>query len=312
MKIVSQISPVTDAEAAGLARPGTLAALGDDIACLPPESTGTATGRRRRSSGRAADNGRWRRRLVIGVPVATALAVAGLLATSAARPGEHLGPVTVGPASAQAMSVVRHRGYLTVIVRNPLADPGKYRAEFARYHLNITLRLVPASPSLVGSLVAESLSPGSGSDLKVITAVGRCFTGGGGSLCPVGVRVPVSYRGTAMLVFARAARPGEQYESAGVVTAKGEAMHGLQFTGKTAAQVEAMLARRGLRVAQWRVQRGGQCYTESRRTVPGSWRVYQAVPWAPGQVLLWASRTLPVPACTPVPGSPVATPAPGA
>ncbi len=89
-------------------------------------------------------------------------------------------------------------------------------------------------------------------------------------------------------------------------------MHGLRFTGKTAAQVEAMLARRGVRVAQWRVQRGGQCYTESRRTVPGSWRMYQAVPWAPGQVLLWASRTLPVPACMPVPGSPVATPSPGA
>ena len=210
------------------------------------------------------------------------------------------------------MTVIRHHGYLTIIVRNPVADPQKYRAEFARYHLNISLKLVPASPSLVGTLVAESLSAGSGSQLKVLTAVGRCFTGGGGSVCPVGIRVPVSYRGTAMLVFARAARPGEQYESAGEATAAGEAMHGLHFAGKTAAQVEAMLARRGVTVAQWRVQRGGQCYTESRRTVPGSWRVYQAVPWAPGQVLLWASKTLPVPACTPVPGSPVATPPPGA
>jgi hypothetical protein len=27
--------------------------------------------------------------------------------------------------------------------------------------------------------------------------------------------------------------------------------------------------------------------------------VYEAVPWAPGQVLLWAAKTLPVPACTP-------------
>lgn len=205
----------------------------------------------------------------------------------------------VGPARAQAaaMTVTRHGRYLDIVVRNPVADPEKYRAEFARYHLSITLKLVPASPSVVGTLVAESLSAGSGSRLKVITAVGRCFTGGGGSVCPVGIRVPVSYRGTAMLVFARAARPGEQYESAGVVTAPGEAMHGLDFAGKTAAQVEAMLARRGVTVAPWRVQRGDQCYTESRRSVPGSWRVYQAVPWAPGQVLLWAGKTLPVPAC---------------
>ncbi len=210
------------------------------------------------------------------------------------------------------MTVTRHGRYLDIVVRNPVADPKKYRDEFARYHLDITLKLVPASPSVVGTLVAESLSAGSWSELKVITAVGRCFTGGGGSVCPVGIRVPVSYRGTAMLVFARAARPGEQYESAGVVTAPGEAMHGLDFAGKTAAQVEAMLARRGVTVAQWRVQRGDQCYTESRRSVPGSWRVYQAVPCAPGEVLLWAGKTLPVPGCTPRAGSPVATPSPTA
>ena len=29
--------------------------------------------------------------------------------------------------------------------------------------------------------------------------------------------------------------------------------------------------------------------------MPGNWLVYDAVPWAPGQVLLWAAKTLPVP-----------------
>ncbi|MFZ0049002.1 MAG: hypothetical protein WAL16_24405 [Streptosporangiaceae bacterium] len=307
MNIISQISPVTDAQAAGLVRQATVAALAEDITRTPDAAAAAAgTG--------APRPRRWARRVAIGVPVAAALAVAGLVATSAGSPGQHVGPVGVGPARAQAavMTVTRHGRYLDIVVRNPVADPKKYRAEFARYHLNITLKLVPASPSVVGTLVAESLSAGSGSQLKVITAVGRCFTGGGGSVCPVGIRVPVSYRGTAMLVFARPARPGEQYESAGVVTAPGEAMHGLDFAGKTAAQVEAMLARRGVTVAQWRVQRGDQCYTESRRSVPGSWRVYQAVPWAPGQVLLWAGKTLPVPVCAPRAGSPVATPSPTA
>jgi hypothetical protein len=309
MNSVSQISPVTDEEAARLVRPGTLAALANEIALVHP-----ARGVSRRAPGGRVGRATMRKRLLIGVPTAAALAIAALVASSVATPSGRVGPISVGPAKAQAavLSVAKHGRYLYVIVKNPVADPKKYRADFARYHLHISLQLVPASPSIAGSLVAETESAGSGSQLKAITALGRCFTGGGGNQCPVGVRVPVDYRGTAILVFGRAARPGEQYESAGQATARGEAMHGLNYVGKTVAAVLAMLAARHVTVAQWRVQ-NLSCYTGSRRTVPGSWLVYQAVPWAPGQVLLWASRTWPVPACHPPAGTPVASrsPAPG-
>jgi hypothetical protein len=304
MSYVSHISPVTDEEAAGLARPGTLAALVNEITQTHP-----APGEPRRAAGRRASRARLRMRLLIGVPVAAALAIGALVASSAVTPGTRVGPISVGPAKAQAaaLSIARHGRYLYVIVKNPVADPKQYRAEFARYHLHITLQLVPASPSIAGSLVAETESAGSGSQLRAITAVGKCFTGGGGSECPVGVRVPIDYRGTASLVFGRAARPGELYESAGPATAPGEAMHGLRYVGMTVAAVLGKLAARDVTVPQWRVQ-NGRCYTESRRTVPKSWYVYQAVPWAPGQVLLWSSRTWPVTACHPPAGSPVATP----
>jgi len=85
-------------------------------------------------------------------------------------------------------------------------------------------------------------------------------------------------------------------------------MHGLRYQGRTVAAVLATLAKRGATVPQWRVQRGSQCYTEARHSVPGDWLVYEAVPWAPGQVLLWAAKTLPAPTCTPAPGTPVASP----
>lgn len=305
MNPISQISPVSDAEAARLARASTTTALADEIAssAAPQHSNWPATGAGMRRRG----TGRGRKRLLIGVPVAAALAVAGLIATSLGAPGQHIGPVSVGPAKAEALSFTRHGGYIYVIVRNPVADPKRYRAEFARYHLNITLRLVPASPSIVGTVVY-----GDGNGIVPITAVGKCFTGGGGNVCPVGVKVPLNFRGSGLLVFGRAARPGEQYESAGQATSPGEAMHGMHFAGKTVASVLAMLARRGVTVPQWRVQRTGQCYTEIRRTVPGDWLVYQAVPWAPGQVLLWAAKSLPLPACTPVPGTPVPSAAPKA
>jgi hypothetical protein len=312
MNPISQISPVSDSEAARLVQPDTMAALADDIVrtgAIPP--AGGPVPRHSQAPRDTVRSRHGRRRLLIGVPVAAALAVGGLIATSLGSPGQHLGPVSVGPPRAQAavLSFTRHDGYIRVIVRNPLADPKRYRAEFARHHLNISLTLVPASPSIVGTLVAETLSAGA-SQITPITATGRCFTGGGGNVCPVGVRVPVDFRGAATLVFGRAARPGEQYESAAQADGPGEAMHGLHYQGRTVAAVLAMLARRGITVPQWRVQRAGQCYTETRRTVPGNWLVYDAVPWAPGQVLLWAAKRLPVPTCTPVPASPVPSPSP--
>jgi hypothetical protein len=313
MNPISQISPVTDAEVEKLARAGAFAALADEIiAAAPAPVPAPDLGAARKAHGRL---GRRRRRgLLVGLPVAACLAVAGLIATSLGSPGQRVGPIAVGPPKAQAavLSLTRDGGYLDVIVRNPLADPKRYRAEFAKYHLDIRLRLIPASPSIVGSLVYADYPVRDGSQIKPITALGKCFTGGGGNVCPVGVRVALRFRGAASLVFARAARPGEQYESSGPATAPGEAMHGMSFVGKTVATVLAMLARRGVTVPQWRVERSNGCVTVSRPTVPGSWHVYQAVPWAPGQVLLWATSTWrPMKTCTPSPVSPVASPSPG-
>jgi len=49
--------------------------------------------------------------------------------------------------------------YIRVVIRNPYADPSVYRAEFAAHHLDISLLMVPGSPSVVG------LSKGPGSPL---------------------------------------------------------------------------------------------------------------------------------------------------
>jgi hypothetical protein len=311
MNPISQLCPLSDSQAASLVRDDTMAALADDIvrSGAAPFARGALPAAHR---ARPAGTRRVRRRLLIGVPVAIALAVAGLIATSLGTPGQQLGPVNVGPPKAQAaaLSFTRQHGYIRVIVRNPVADPQRYRAEFAENHLNITLTLVPASPSVVGTLVEESVSPGSGTQITPITATGRCYTGGGGNVCPVGVRVPVDFHGAATLVFGRAARPGEQYESAGQANGPGEAMYGLRYQGKTVAAVLAMLAKRGFTVPQYRVQRAGQCFMEVRRTVPGNWIVYDATPWAPGQVLLWAGKTPPVTACAGVRTSPSASPSP--
>jgi hypothetical protein len=209
---------------------------------------------------------------------------------------------------AQVLSFVRHGGYIIVKVRNPLADPARYNAEFAAHHLHIRLNLVSASPSLVGTLVYTGQSQGS-SPITPITARGRCYTGGGGSACPVGVRVPVDFRGSAVLTFGRAARPGEKYETTASAFAPGEVMHGMSVQGQTVARVLAALRARHVTVPLFSTIRNN--IGVNVRHVPGSWYVYDAVPWAPGQVMLFAgqTRTQPV-AKAPVPNGNQPQPSP--
>jgi hypothetical protein len=300
MNPVTRISPVTDDEAARMVRPATLADLAEQITASPPAAApGRLTAASRR--GRWAKKGRW----LVGIPVAAALAVALLVVTSLARPGQRVGPVTVGPPAAQALSFSRQGGALIVIVRNPLADPARYRAEFARHHLRITLKLLPASPSLVGTVVYLS------GDVTPITAQGKCHLASGGAACPVGVRVPANFHGQAQVVFGRAARPGEQYASAASAFAPGEVMHGMRVTGHTVAQVLAVLRHRGVSVPLFNYAHRG--YARNLRSVPGTWFVYDAVPWAPQQVLLFVgpTRTQPNPGPPqPAGGKPAPSPSP--
>jgi len=295
MNQLSRITPVSDAEAARLVRPDTLADLASDITATAPSG--------RRGHAAAAPRPARRRVLLIAAPLAAAgVAAAVVAASSIASPGhQHGSAVKDRPAvtrshpatghrttQARVLSFVRHGGYIIVKVRDPLADPTRYNAEFARHHLDIRLTMVPVSPSLIGTVVYMGLSQGA-SPITPITAQGRCFTGGGGSACPVGVRVPADFHGNAVLTFGRAARPGEKYESTASAFAPGEVMHGMSVQGETVAQVVAALHARHVTVPLFNTVR--KSVGRNVRHVPGDWYVYDAVPWAPGQVMLFVGPT---------------------
>lgn len=305
MNSVKMICPLTDAEAARLTDPATIADLASRITAAPLPATAGS-----RDHGRQVRAAGPRRRLLIGGPIVAGIAAAGLVVAVLAGPGQRVGPPAKGTAKVQAtlLSFARHGGYIDVIVRNPLADAKRYRAEFAKYHLDISLSLVPASPSLVGTLVYES-APASGPQIEPITAKGKCWTGGGGNVCPVGVRVPLGFRGAATLVFGRAARPGEVYETTAPASAPGEVMHGLHFVGKTVAEVLVMLAPRHVTVNHYIIQQT-QCSANTRKTVPGGWRVDDADPWEAGQVVLWVTHTGPMTFCKGVRVTPAPSPSP--
>lgn len=275
---IADLAAPSDAEAARLVADSTHADLIARITATPSQAT-------RRGSG-VKPPLVTRRRLAVGLPAAAVVAVVALVITSAGHPGQHVGPINVGPAKAAALTFTRHGRYIDVIVRDPLADEKKFNAEFKAHGLHITLGLVPASPSLVGTVVYFDGS----SRIQPITAMGKCWTGGGGSRCSVGLRVPIHYHGTADLVFGRAARPGERYETTASATVRGEALYGLHITGRRVAAVLAMLRTRHVTVAGYNYSTRSRGGVFAHR-VPLKWFVYQADPWAPGRVVLSVGKT---------------------
>ncbi|GAA4610541.1 hypothetical protein GCM10023195_43620 [Actinoallomurus liliacearum] len=303
-ELIGRLAPVTDEEAAHMVSPRTKSDLAERI-------TSTAVPERRPA--------RRRRALVIGLPLAAAGVAASVVAASvlSGSPSpQRQTPQAVRSVSPKiqlaALTFSTQGRYLIVKVKDPLADPARYRKEFAAHGMNIDLRLVPASPSIVGTVV---MSEGA---IKDMTARGKCRTGGGGDECPVGVKIPIDYKEHATVVFGRAARPGEQYSSSAPVDAPGEVMHGLTYRGRTVAEVLATLKKRHVTVPQYRYEAGNGDNRPYQNGVPPTkvqpgWFVHDAVPWAQDQVLLFVGPTRRVHQGPPSPGAPVATPtAPGA
>ncbi len=102
MNPITRIAPVTDAQAARMVHPGTVADLAERLTSMPVEAAAED------GSGSATRHSPRRRRLPIAIPAAAALAVTALLATS-------LGIVTIGPGSP-----ARHPGS----ARNPIGWNG--------------------------------------------------------------------------------------------------------------------------------------------------------------------------------------------
>jgi hypothetical protein len=229
--------------------PGETAALGSDLGM--------------RSSQR-----RGRRRLVLaGV---AALAVAALVVTLSVA-------LRQAPPAAAAVEFRTSGDYIVATVVNPYAAEQQLDAAFAAHGLHITLKLVPVSPSLVGSVVYMG-SSADASGIGVLYSPTRQAPGGP---LPIGLRIPTDFQGRADIVLGRAARPNETYVSTADAFAPGEALHGSGLIGMRVSAALAKLKELGL-TAQWRELRPS-------KTKPGT-------------------ATLPTPVASPAPG---VSPAPG-
>jgi hypothetical protein len=273
---IRNLNPVTDEEVTASLRPDDRDDLRQDLlsrAWLTEQHAPTAPTRVSQKVVRS----------IVRTVVPVLVAAGVMAAVAIGRPDQPI-PEVPRIQVANALTFTPEGRFLVIRVVDLNADAERYNEELAARGLHIKLTLVPSSPSLVGSSTGTRIEGG-----EVIgdsSEPAGCLQAGTKPCVPV-FRVPLDFRGTAELELGRAANPGEQYVAAGSPDANKEVLHGLRWRTKTVRDVRAMLIGRGARIAEFRVETSQG--VEARATVPDDWYVNEAMPWKPGEVLLWAS-----------------------
>ena len=229
---VAKLARVGDEQLASLSQSPAAQALFEEVTAVERTSPANATTQVPARSPR--------RRLRVAVTVA-ALAVGAAVA---------FGIVTELHQAPPADAAVEFRtsgSFIVATVENPYAAERQLDAAFAAHGLNITLKLVPVSPSLVGSVVYMGSSAGA-SGIGVLYSTTKQAPGGP---LPIGLRIPADFKGQADIVLGRAARPGETYISTGDAFAPGEVLHGSGLMGMRVSAALVKLRALGLS-AEWR------------------------------------------------------------
>ncbi len=203
-----------------------------------------------------------RRRLV---PVlAAAAAVAAITVFVVHVPGDNNRPP-------QALSFTTHGDVLKVRVLDPEADSKRFNQEFKAHGLDIQLKLLPASPSMVGQNVANAGSDSTESSrIRTEMYPAGCRESGQRPCVPE-FTIPRNFRANAQLYIGRVAKPGEEYSAAAELNAPGEVLAGAKLLNQLVGPVVKALQQRGFTVEYRVIVDSG---SEARDKVPAGWFVY--------------------------------------
>jgi hypothetical protein len=213
-----------------------------------------------------------------GRSLALAAGVVGVLTVSASALTTALAP----PPASAGIELTREGDHYRVTITDPERDADELTAALRSYGFDIRLELVPASPSLVGSIIGGSFAEGT-DDIEELNPV-PCLASRG---CEVGFRVPVDWQGEAALAIARQPRPDEDYASTTSSFDAGEALACLHGRGQLVDDLLPVLARRGLGY-EWRSDSGEQPEGEYR-----DWYVDDVFPRNGDEVFLFVTPTPP-------------------
>lgn len=217
------------------------------------------------------------RRLALGA----GLAFAVLLVLMVGLPGDR----SVAPAAADVDPIdVDGISYIAVTFTAYGEDTSAVEADLIALGLDITIDLVPASPTLVGELVSfDASQPLDGAWDGDYTKDGVLY-------------LPASYGGTMHLRVGRPTEPGEAYVSAADPLAPGEALHCTDLIGMPVAEATLVLTEAGLE-PEWRID-------DKVIEAPDADTFVEAVAsTSPTSVIVWTATrralTLPDPTCGP-------------
>jgi hypothetical protein len=183
-----------------------------------------------------------RRPLTLSAFAATAAGAVAAIALSTTS--------AVSPVSAQAVTFRSSpSGDIIATVTDPFAAQAQLNAAFAKQDLKIMVKLLPTSPSVVGTILATDESSSSTSQITPLQG-GHCLSGGGG--CAIGIEIPRDFRGEGTIYLGRPAKPGEQYESTASAFAPDEPLHCSGLLGARVSAVLPVLQKDGLAVVEWR------------------------------------------------------------
>jgi len=228
---------------------------------------------------------RRRRIRVVAVAAAAALVVAAVVTVS--QRGTPSTPTKLAQSTHHNtlpdMSLVdfstQSNGDIVAHITDPDAAASQLEAVFAAHHLDISVTVLPVSPSLVGTIVYDGLY-----DFQPIHA-GLCL-GGGDYQCTVGFVIPANFTGHADVGVGRAANPGEAYASADSPFGAGEALHCAGVLNQPVSVAAPIVAAKGL-TAEWRV--GGSSTNLS--TAPAGDYVVDGIPISSTTVMLMVEPT---------------------
>ncbi|MGV9323832.1 hypothetical protein [Streptosporangium sandarakinum] len=204
-------------------------------------------------------------------------------------------PGLFGTAPASAALDIRQEGdNMLIMVRDMYAAPAAYQRELRDRGLRISLVLDPAPPSLAGRMVVMDRRSSGLSNVELrrrkdlISTIDR--PGGCDQPwqdCPIGIRVPVRYRGQAEISLARPARPGEIYRWRTSLAAPGGLLHCVPFVNRPLSEVRPLLESRGVTIRT--ISYGDR---QAGKPVPGRWYVHDAVleSATSALVLVWPTK----------------------
>lgn len=225
------------------------------------------------------------RRPLVVLPLAAAVAAAAWAVPSLLR-----------PAPAAALDIREEGGFYVIQVKDLYADADVYERQLKGLGLDVSLRVVPATPSFVGEISPsarerEPAGPFVHRDqINTIDSTKGC---GMHRSCPIGLRIAKDFTGSADVILGRAARRGEKYEIIGGLAAPGEPMNCVPFYNRPVSEVRVKLRKLGLSVGEYAVtdRTKGSREVETRASVPDSMYVVGGYLSSYGTADLFVDRT---------------------